>query len=265
MVPSSIIVHAVNSRVLQIAGDYEEGLIYEKDDIIGLDCTAAKYSYKVKFIKGGILRIGKNRTPYLVNSIINYAEDKYLEVSTCPLTKGSQFLLPMLFESSSEISIWRNNFINVYVTYEGSKKGLGICLLYRFSSELAYSKFEDFLLKHKSFDSLHEPDKYHTLYEFKVPEEFISDFLEITEGRYSKTSERYKRRVMSFFGFKEGGTMHGILYKSEKLRQEREEEYDLPSGALSSEDELYDQFNLEEETYWNKYNLITDVTADSIG
>lgn len=266
MVPSNIIVHAAGSRTIIVDGDFEEGLIYEGKDIVGLDCTAPKYMYKAKVLKGGIIRLGKRLTPYLAHTftLVHNGNTKSLIIETCPMTKSSIFLPPMLFENRSQLR-WNTEFVNAYIDYEGSGDKLSICLLFRFNGTVSYAEFEEKLTRHPMYIDSIEPDKYHTLYRFSIPKSHVHDFTQIIEGRYSKLQDSYKRKILNFHTFSEAGETYGILYRTKQLQEEREFEYNLPEGSLDDAKELWDDFNIEEETYKNEYKLVTDVVKQTVG
>jgi len=227
-----------------------------------LDVTTPTARVVIK--KGSVYRTGasSHKTPYFVHNItlVRTAEKEYLIVETVPSTKTSIFMLPMLFESQDGLRI-NSEFVAAFVDYEGSTQPLGINLLYRFSGHLAYMEFEQSLIRSPYFIGAKEVDRYHTLYCFKVPDSFIVDYKRIINSEYSKISDTLKKRILAFHSFSETGETYGILYCTEELRKRREEQYDLPQGSLKGV-ELYELFDLEKETYWNKYRLITDVLKE---
>lgn len=87
---------------------------------------------------------------------------------------------------------------------------------------------------------------------FNIPKEYKKDFEMFTEGKYSKFSEKYKKRLISYFG-KETCTefaqfsMFDALYPTEKKRKERAQ--DLNHNNWEDIKELFSVPNLDYERY----------------
>jgi len=261
MIAKRAYISVVNARLIHIDGDVEDNLEYEEGELVSFIAENGTEKFTVR--KGGILYVGSLKVPYLVHQLKLIKSNKsYIAVETMPATKSTIFLTPMIFKHKSEIK-YNNNFIATFIDYEGSDIGLGINLLYRFSGHSDFSLFENSLQNNPFYVKTIDVDKYHVLYCFSVPNHFIKNYNLILNSKYSEISDSYKNKILSFNDFNHDGETYGILYKTDELRRKREQEFELPEGSLKNV-ELYDEFNIEKETYWSKYNLIPEVVKTTI-
>jgi hypothetical protein len=261
MIAKRAYISVVNARLIHIDGDVEDNLEYEDGELISFVAENGTEKFTVR--KGGILYVGSLKVPYLVYQLkLIKGSKSYITVETAPVTKATIFLTPMVFKHKSEIK-YNNNFIGTFIDYEGSNTRIGINLLYRFSGHSDFSLFENSLQNNPYYVKTIDVDKFHVLYCFSIPDQFIIDYNLILNSKYSEISDYYKTKILSFNDFKQDGETYGILYKTKELRKRREEEFELPEGSLKNV-ELYDEFNIERETYWNKYNLIPNVVKTTV-
>lgn len=123
------------------------------------------------------------------------------------LNKSGTYLMPLLGGSASHYRDKRQgktvrcNFVNCFVG-DSDKPELDrhILLLYKFSGEKAYIDFEWWLHTHEYFRGSYEPDQYHTMYIFEVPNEYLEDYNKFKLGHYSKFSDKYKKQIETFYG-----------------------------------------------------------------
>ena len=113
-------------------------------------------------------------------------------------------------------------------------------------------QFEEQLMKNSNCISHFEYDKYHVMYIFNIPKEFEKDIENFTEGKYSKFSNKLKKRIESFYGDGKKGNVAQVVYRSEKLKQNLEEHLGI---RLSENMELASKPDLEKNEIC-KINMI---------
>lgn len=118
--------------------------------------------------------------------------------------KSGTYLLPMLegFDHDFKGTLPpKNCFRNCFLgDHSIPNKDRHLFLLYRYSGSPAYQEFDAHLQKHPMFDSMYDPDKYHVMYVFHIPDDKYDDYMKLKEGHYSKFSDVHKQRIMTFFG-----------------------------------------------------------------
>jgi hypothetical protein len=263
MIAKRTYILVINPRILQVQGDFMDGLKYEDGEIVSLELPYNGASLTVR--KGGLywMNAAGKQIPYRINSMTLSTDASCLYLETIPSTKSTVFLLPMLFREAREMK-FRTAFLSAFVDYEESGIPYGIHLLFRFDPSIEFRNFEEELSKHPNFIKSIDVDKYHVLYCFSIPSEYEEDYYKILNSQYSKTSEKFKKHILAFNGFNTEGETYGILYKTDKIRQKREEEFSLPSGSLRGDFELYDTFETSKETYLNQYKIVVDVFKTTI-
>ena len=81
-------------------------------------------------------------------------------------TKSSIFVLPML-GGNKNLFFWDRLFVNAFLETPEEKDC--IALLYRWSSDPLFIKFEKALSKFKDFRKKYDPSPYYVLFVFNVP------------------------------------------------------------------------------------------------
>ena len=64
-----------------------------------------------------------------------------------------------------------------------------IVLLYKFSMDPLFLKFEKALKKFRSFSERVDVDPYHVLFIFNIPKEHIKNYKKLKKGKYSEMDE----------------------------------------------------------------------------
>ncbi len=130
--------------------------------------------------------------------------------------KSSSYILPMLGNTVAEfksISGTRAQFRNVFVgDTEFPELDNHIFLLYKYSASIKYVEFEAWLNEHPDFYAQYDPDKYHVMYVFKVPERWSDDYKKFKLGKYSDMSIAYKEHLAKFYNF--GSLTDNNTYKN---------------------------------------------------
>lgn len=167
----------------------------------------------------------------------------YYDVSMAKRTKSSTFIMPML-GGSRRLFFWTRLFLNCFIkTYDESYQ---IALLYRWSGDPLFLKFENALSTFKSFEKVYEPTDNTVLFSFNVPKDCKKDFTHFVKGRYSKMSDKYKLAILRFHNQGLDSEIGQILYQDPKRRAKMEERLGV---TLEEDSELLSIINIEEETY----------------
>jgi len=186
-----------------------------------------------------------NKKPYKVNKIQSEVVNGKLlyNCNTARLTKSSLFLLPML-GGTRRLYMWDKLFVNAFINSDQYKDS--ICLLYRFSGDTIFLKFEQALKKFRTFKDTYDPSPYFVMFVFDVPTNYKKQFNLFVDGKYSKFSPEYKSKIMEFHGFNIHGEMAQILFQDEKRRLRLQEELD---AEIEPGSELLSIIDIEEETF----------------
>lgn len=247
----NLLLQVLSSRVLRLAPlNPEEEEINEKGELIGIS-YGEEYSVRV----GECVEFDKRK--YKINGIVR--SDKVNEsgyhLVVHSLTKSSQLVLPFLGKGR-HFYRWNKNFCNCFIGREETGDyGSSIYLLYQWDGSKAFTEFEEALKNHPWYAGREEPDKYHTMYEFCIPDD-QSDLQKIIQGQYSHISDSSKERILKFHGANTDSKLSKILNRDDGLRRALERKYEIvvPEGC-----EVFSSFYIEEEMYLNKYK-IQDVT-----
>ena len=216
---SNIIVHEIGGKIISVS---LPDMSITRGDIITVD----KKPFKVNDIDRSI-----------VNNDISYA------FSTARLTKSSLFLLPML-GGTRRLFMYNKLFVNAFIAAEQHEDC--IALLYRFSGDTIFLKFEQALKKFNSFRDTFDPSPYFVIFVFDVPDTYRQQYDLYIDGKYSKFSPEFKSRIMEFHGFNIHGEMAQILFQDEKRRLRLQEELD---AEIEPGSELLSIIDVEEETF----------------
>jgi hypothetical protein len=158
-------------------------------------------------------------------------------------TKSSIFLLPM-FGGTRNLFMWNQLFMNCFLYTEEDTQY--IQLLYRFSGDPLFLKFEQTLTKFKSFVRKEDPDDGFVLFTFKIPERQISNYKKFINGEYSKFSKLYKMTLLEFHDFDVEGLIGQVIFKSAPRKVELETKLGC---TLPEDSELLSILNIEQETF----------------
>lgn len=188
--------------------------------LVGSTVTVDKKPYKVNFITRSI--VGK-RVVYTL--------------TTAYLTKSSMFIMPML-TGNRRLFLFESLFVNCFtgitikdVTYENK-----IVLLYRFSGETLFLKFEQALKQFPGFIDTFDPSPYFVAFVFEVPDKHLDNYIKFINGKYSKLEPQYKEIILGFHNFGPEGELGQIMFKSSKKRERLEESLNV---ELDEDAELY--------------------------
>jgi hypothetical protein len=225
--------------------------------------TTVKEDGKIKALKGpngihltlGIaIEVGKNW--YIVNSIKEDTKSRnpsYI-LSMADKTKSTTFLMPMIGGDRS-LFFWETLFVNCHLYLENDVYHMA--LVYRFSSDPLFVKFEQTVKKFESFVKTIDPDPGYVVFILKVPQNQTRNFKKFMKGQYSKLSQKYKDTIESFHEFHPNGTIMQVLGKKKSRKDVLEKilgcELDEGSELLSIIDLDKELLNMEKYIKKTKY------------
>ena len=238
----------VSGRTVRLTGDLSKCDIEEIHGvIISITCKFPECDYTVKL--GDTIR-PRAKSPYRVNVIRAHTEIgkvKFYDLTVARLTDSSIFVLPLM-GMNRKLMLWDSLFVNAFVGTDMEDDC--IALLYRFSGEPTFAKFESALCSFRNFRRREDPDPYHVLFVFDVPDDAKSSYQAYKEGKYSMIDDIWKLRILEFHDFDIDGHTGKILFQAPSLREQLEEELDvkLPANA-----ELHSKPNLDIEIFDREY------------
>lgn len=246
--PGKSFLTIVNARTVRLSGDIKQFKpIYENDEIVRLEGEDISYSI------GQIIR-PKLRTPYKINVIqkltaggnANLPAQGY-DLSIAKTNLSSIFAAPLL-GGNRELFLWDKYFINAFVETHEEKNV--IAMLYRFSGDVLFLKFEAALCAFRTFKYKIDTDSYHVLFVFEVPETSQSSYEKVIASEYSKIDDFLKLKILDYHGFSMDGQTARVLFKSEILRKELEEKLDC---TIPETNELHSALDMTQERFDPEY------------
>lgn len=253
---SSLVLTPVNGRTVRLTGDLtkctQHGSPIEK-----LECEV---DCPFDIAVGGQV-YPRPKSPHRVNIIeTGYPKQQYgkapiasYELMIAKITVTSIFALPFL-GGNRKLYMWDSLFVNAFIETPEHKDC--IALLFRFSGESLFLKFESALCSFRNFRARIEPDPYHVLFVFDVPSSCRSSYDYFVDGKYSMIDDLWKLKILEFHGYDIDGQTGKILFQSESLRRELEEKLDV---ILPPDSELHDKPN-ERDVYDPDYYRVTSST-----
>lgn len=158
-------------------------------------------------------------------------------------TTSSTFITPFL-GVAKDLMLWDTLFINAYIN--AFEYNNCIALLYRFSGDPLFLKFESALCSFRTFVKKYDPDSYHVLFIFDVPQSAKKSYDSFVAGRYSEIDDLWKMKILDFHGYDRYGQTGQILYKDPELKERIESKLDV---SLDDSSELHSTPDIEAETY----------------
>lgn len=248
---STLCITVTSPRIISVSPIKEKYEIRDNDGkLIGLDFCGdiifnTDETIKIHKQKFKILYIEKEFSP-------EKGGPAYLLKTQKRISKTSMYIMPFLGYNRHYFN-WQSSFVNAFIgTQQDGDYGSSIYLLFRFSSDFG---FEEKLELHPNYIETLDPDPYHTLYQFNIPEEYAEDVGLILEGKYSEISLGAKNQILDFHNSRYDRPLGQILSKSEDRRRKMEIDlgHPIPKG-----NELLDRFTIEEEVFMNKFIIQED-------
>ena len=246
--PGKSFLTIVNARTVRLSGDVKQFKpIYENDEIVRLEGEDISYSI------GQIIR-PKLRTPYKINVIQKLTAGgnpslpaQSYDLSVAKTNLSSIFAAPLL-GGNRELFLWDKYFINAFIETHEEKNV--IALLYRFSGDVLFLKFEAALCAFRTFKYKIDTDSYHVMFVFDIPDTSKSSYEKLIAGEYSKIDDFLKLKILDYHGFSMDGQTARVLFKSEILRKELEEKLDC---IIPESNELHSIFDMTQERFNPEY------------
>lgn len=138
------------------------------------------------------------------------------------------YLLPML---GLPYNIGRESFVNfrgIFLKnddYPDLNDRLFLWL--RSTGDRYYLAFEQTLRLLADYDFNYEPDKFHTIFVFKIPVEYKKEYDKFMQSKYSEFSESYKQALIRYHGYSKtnvGKSIISVMYKEPEFYEAREKE-----------------------------------------
>ena len=158
-------------------------------------------------------------------------------------TKSSTFVMPML-SGNRDLYFWNRLFVNCFIATNDHDNC--IALLYRFSTDPLYVKFQRALSKFATFKDKYCPSSGYEMFIFGVPKKHIRNYNKFLRGEYSKLSSTYKKSLLDFHNATARDEVGQILYKDPKRRKALEYKLDI---ELPEDSELLSIIDIDKETY----------------
>lgn len=238
-----IIFQPMNGRTIRMTGsvaDYSR--VYDEDGKTINCLVSGKLSHPI----GSIVR-ARSKSPYKVNHIQPLYNAVNLlagyDLSVARPNKSTIFLCPML-GGKREHFYWNDLLVNAFIAVPGEENV--IALLYRFSGDPTFLKFEEALSNFRTFKYRIDTDPHHVLYVFGIPESVEASYEHFVNGRYSEIDDVIKLKILDYHGFNMDGSTAKILFKSPSLKAELEKQLEV---TIPEETELHSPPNLNEETF----------------
>ena len=124
----------------------------------------------------------------------------------------SKFILPIILEDNFDV----NNFVNAYyedINYPYVENKIHLVFDLD-KEEKRYINIRNKIIKNKYFYNsfVYYDNGNKEKFIFIVPIEYKKDYSLIMLGQYSKTSETYKNKVLTFWNIKTNSSIYNILY-----------------------------------------------------
>lgn len=235
---TKLIYTPVNALKVRVSGGTPSLIAHKIDDKI-----TALEGKNINISTGTVAEF--NKFKYKINLISKLIKNNrlYYDLITAKRTKSSTFILPML-GGERRLFLWNTLFMNAFVGVEDKKDC--IVLLYKFSMDPIFLKFEKALQKFRSFIEKVDVDPYHVLFIFEVPKEQIKNYNKLKEGKYSELSEEYKFHLLEFHDLDVTDQVAQVLWKSDKRRRLLERRL---AADIDSESELLTAIDFDKEIY----------------
>ena len=212
--------HRVDNKILSL--EASKKIIFETGEIVQIK----HFKYRIKYIER------KYRKGVL-----------YYELSMAKRTKSSIFIMPML-GGGRRLFFWTRLFLNCFI--KTKEEDYCIALLYRWSDDPLFLKFERALSTFRDFKKVYDPSDDTILFVFDIPKAFKKDFKYFIKGKYSKLSYEYKLDILRFHNQSIDDEIGQVLYKHKDRKRQLEARL---GTTLDENTELLSIINIEEETF----------------
>jgi hypothetical protein len=241
-----IYLNAVNAKTVRVTGP---GILDLSPTLVNNEIVKL-VSEDYTFSKEGIVR-PKAKSPYKINVITKAINTNRsllgYDLSLAQTNLSSIFAAPLL-GGNRDLFLWDTQFVNAFIGTPEDQNV--ICLLYRFSPDNLFLKFENALQSFRTFKYKKDTDSYHVLFVFDVPEMSKSSYEKLVESEYSKMDDVIKLKILDYHKFSIDGHTGKVLFKSDNLRRDLEKQLDC---TIPSENELHSKLRLDQEIFNPEY------------
>lgn len=238
-----------NGRTIRLTGDLTNCEIKKDTNKIIIELIYTYEDCEIS-IKVGDTIWPRDKSPHKVNLIVPGKHKGRLvcyDLLNSSLNNTSIFALPFL-GGNRKLFMWDNLFVNAFIGTPDDKNCLAV--LYRYSGETLFLKFEAALSSFKNFRHKYDPDPYHVLFVFDIPKACKASYKHYVNGRYSQIDDLWKLKILEFHGFEVDGHTGKILFQAESLRHEMELDLDV---YISADNELHSKPKKEIEVFNPEY------------
>lgn len=247
MVSRDIQFTPINGRTVRLTGDLSKCKTEQIHDVVtSLICELPDCEMVINI--GDTVQVNK-KSRHRVNIIrpgLNLGQTVCYDLSVARLTDSSVFVMPLM-GMNRKLMLWDSLFVNAFCETEEDKDCIAI--LYRFSGEHKFAKFESALCSFRNFRRRVDTDPHHVLFVFEVPDDAMPSYRAYMDGKYSQIEDEWKLKILEFHGFDIDGHTGKILFRSPQLRSELERKLDvtLPIDAElhSKPDMLIERFDAD--------------------
>lgn len=176
------------------------------------------------------------RGKILMASFYDFVSGMYVK------NKSFTYIMPMLGSSYQDFSNVKGCFIR-HEDYPELETSVFVIV------KLPEIDFQDYIKKaekHKQFKHCDLIGGEHALLFFDVPKEYLNDYTYFVNGKYSKLSENYKRKIIGFWDARNISNVIDVLYKNEKAFKRLEAQYDI---EIPRDIEASSVLDMDKETY----------------
>ena len=155
-----------------------------------------------------------------------------------------------MLSGNRNLFLYDTHLINAFIGVKDIQDHL--VLLYRWSEDPLFAKFDLALKKFPTFVKAYDTDPNHTVYIFEIPDRHVKNFILFKEGKYSKLDDEYKLKILDFHHMTADSALAKILFKSYERKAQLEKKLD---AELPEDSELLSIIDLETEILNLKYYL----------
>tara|TARA_B100001093_G_scaffold514357_1_gene588219 strand:+ start:1235 stop:1804 length:570 start_codon:yes stop_codon:yes gene_type:complete len=172
--------------------------------------------------------------------------------------KSFTYILPMM---SLYFDLVKEGLLNTFVrSTDYPKLKNHIFFLYKFSSNKKFLEYEDYLEKQELFEISYDPDKFHAMYVFKIPDGHRNIYDQFLKGRYSKFPQDYKVHIFKFHNITSPShRVAQVLFRHPDLREEWEDKLDV---VISEDAEVSSPPNIKLETYKEEHKYVNPLKPE---
>lgn len=171
-------------------------------------------------------------------------------------TKSYTYLYPML----AEVLQFKPQIKNIFIgdkSYPDLKDNLFV--LYKYHGTKEFIEYEEFIKKNPLYIDSYDPDQYHIMVVFKVPVQYKLDFMRYKASEFSKMSDTYKKKILSFHKLDNKHILYHILYKTEAAFQVLEE---AVGQSVSRNNEATSVIDMEQEVYSARLKQLPSISPN---